>query len=105
MYFLLAENVCILMKNSGKFVPKGLIGINIGSGNGLVLTSDIPLSEPMLTKLCDAIWLHQATMSLLLYWEWSWIIFFFLFSETEWRLGIHGEIFISYFFLEYNAFK
>ena len=31
---------------------------NIGSGNGLMLSSNTPLPEPMLTKFFDAIWYH-----------------------------------------------
>ena len=37
--------------------------VNIGSGNGLVLSGNKPLSEPMLTHFSVAIWRHQATMS------------------------------------------
>ena len=31
---------------------------NIGSTNGLVLSGNKPLPEPMLTKFYDAIWRH-----------------------------------------------
>ena len=31
---------------------------NIGSGNGLVPPGSKPLSEPVLTKVHDAIWFH-----------------------------------------------
>ena len=33
-----------------------------GSGNGLVLSDNKPLSEPMLTQIFVAIWCHYATM-------------------------------------------
>ena len=32
--------------------------VNIGSGNGLVLSGNKPLPEPMLTQIFDAIWRH-----------------------------------------------
>ena len=32
--------------------------VNIGSGNGLVVSGNKPLPEPMLTKCYDAIWRH-----------------------------------------------
>ena len=32
--------------------------VNIGSGNGLVLSGNKPLPEPMLTKIPVAIWRH-----------------------------------------------
>ena len=35
----------------------------IGSGNGLVPSDNKPLPEPMLTKICGAIWCHYAMMS------------------------------------------
>ena len=37
--------------------------VNIGLGNGLVLSCNKPLPEPMLTQIYVAIWRHQATMS------------------------------------------
>ena len=37
--------------------------INTGSCNGLVLSGTKPLPEPMLTRIYDTIWCHQATMS------------------------------------------
>ena len=37
--------------------------VNIGSGNGLVLPSNKPLPEPVLTQLFGTLWRHQATMS------------------------------------------
>ena len=39
--------------------------INIGSGNGLLLSGNKPLSEPMLTQIFVAIWRHQATVGLI----------------------------------------
>ena len=36
---------------------------NIGSGYGLVLSDNEPLSEPIVNKFYDAIWHYQATMS------------------------------------------
>ena len=36
--------------------------VNTGSGNGLVLSGNKPLPEPMLTQFCVTIWCHQATM-------------------------------------------
>ena len=35
--------------------------VNIGSGNGLVLSGNKPLPEPMLTQFHVTIWHHQAT--------------------------------------------
>ena len=32
--------------------------VNIGSGNGLVLSGNKPLPEPMLTQICVTIWHH-----------------------------------------------
>ena len=32
--------------------------VNIGSGSGLVPSGNKPLPEPMLTKICVAIWCH-----------------------------------------------
>ena len=43
-------------------LPRWLI--NIGSGNCLVLPGTKPLPEPRLTKLCDVIWDHSATVYL-----------------------------------------
>ena len=40
-----------------------LMIINIGSGNGLVLSSNKPLPDPMLAQLYVPIWHHQATVS------------------------------------------
>ena len=35
-----------------------LMLVNIGSGNGLVLSGNKPLPEPMLTQIYVAIWRH-----------------------------------------------
>ena len=37
--------------------------VNIGSGDGLVLSGDKPLPEPMLTQFFVTIWRHKATMN------------------------------------------
>ena len=37
--------------------------VNIGSGNGLVLSGTKPLPDPMLTQFYVTIWRHQTTMS------------------------------------------
>ena len=39
-------------------IPRNLIGnqVNIGSGNGLVPFGNKPLADPILTKICNAIW-------------------------------------------------
>ena len=36
---------------------------NIGSGNGLLPSGNKPLTEPVLTQIYGAIWLHYATTS------------------------------------------
>ena len=36
--------------------------VNIGSGNGLVLSGNKPLPGPMLIQIFVTIWRHQATM-------------------------------------------
>ena len=38
--------------------------VNIDLGNGLVLSENKPLPEPMSIKFFDAIWRHKATISL-----------------------------------------
>ena len=37
--------------------------VNIGSGNGLVLSGNKPLPEPVLTEISVAMWCHLARMS------------------------------------------
>ena len=44
-------------------MPKDLTDdVNIGSGNGLLSSSHLPLLEPMLTQIYVAIWHHKATV-------------------------------------------
>ena len=38
------------------------MSVRIGLGNGLVLSGNKPLPEPMLTEIYVAIWWHLATM-------------------------------------------
>ena len=44
--------------------------VNIGVGNGLVLSSNKPFPETMLTQTSVAVWYHLATMSLKEKWQW-----------------------------------
>ena len=47
-------------------MPQGIfdgVYVNIGSGDGLVPPNIKPSPEPMLTKISDAIWRQQVTMS------------------------------------------
>ena len=46
-----------------KWVPQNPTEVNIGSGNGLVLSGNTPLLKPMLTRIYVAIWHHWAMMS------------------------------------------
>ena len=41
-----------------RWMPEDFTDVNIGSGNGLVPSGNKPLSEPVLTKISNAIWRH-----------------------------------------------
>ena len=50
---------CLYVNGSGSWQ----MSVRIGLGNGLVLSGNKPLPEPMLTEIYVAIWCHLATMS------------------------------------------
>ena len=50
---------CISFEIALRWMPKThWLLVNIGSGNGLVLSGNKPLPEPMLTRICVTIWCH-----------------------------------------------
>ena len=55
------KKIQILVKMSLKFVPDGTIDniVSIGSGNGLSSIRRRTISEPLLTKISDAIWINK----------------------------------------------
>ena len=59
------EKFCISIRNSLKFVPKGLIDNKQALIQVMAwcLTGDKPLPEPMLTQFTDAYMRHSASMS------------------------------------------
>ena len=50
---------CLYVNGSGSWQ----MSVRIGLGNGLVLSGNKPLLEPILTRIYVAIWCHLATMS------------------------------------------
>ena len=50
---------CLYVNGSGSWQ----MSVRIGLGNGLVLSGNKSLPEPMLTEIYVAIWCHLATMS------------------------------------------
>ena len=61
----LNENICILIKISLKFVPRGPFDIKSALVHVMAWhqTGDKPLSEPMMACVADAYMSHSASMS------------------------------------------